>query len=301
MLDIEKFCSHYRIPLLASGHHHCHEGWVQLHCPVCAGGREGWHLGFNLQWGNFHCWRCGSLSFLRVVGAILHTNRKYDILEVVQRFQTGRKDKALAEIERKREATPPPGLVPLSRVHRLYLRRRNFNPTPLAKLWGLWATQHLSGIWNWRIIIPIRDRDGLIVAYQGRAIKDGVHPKYRTSKNEDSLIDPRHLLYGLDHAKNAVVIVEGAADVWRIGPGAVATLGIGWKLQQANRLRCFDKRYILFDPEPKAQQQALSLAECLSVFGGTTEVISGYKTDPGNMTPTQVRRLRRKLGLPPLG
>jgi hypothetical protein len=297
VLDIERFCSTYHIPILPEGHHHCHAGWMQLHCPFC-GGADGWHLGFNLQWGNFNCWRCGSLKTLNVIGAFLKTNRKQDILDVLRKFQIRKQGEPLRErVERNDKLDPPVGMGPLTRLHRLYLRRRGFNPTALEQLWGLRATTHLSGEWNWRIVAPIRDQDGRVVAYQGRAIQTDVRPKYKMTDRDDALIDPSHLLYGLECAQKSVVIVEGVVDVWKIGPGAVATFGIDWKQEQANRLRCFNQRYVLFDPEPKAQQRALALAENLSLFGGVTEVIYGYDTDPGDFTNAQVRRLRTKLGL----
>jgi hypothetical protein len=96
---------------------------------------------------------------------------------------------------------------------------------------------------------------------------------------------------------DSVVAVEGATGVWRIGPGAVGVLGIGWKMEQANRLRRFRKRFILFDPEPKAQARAIGLANVLSGYPGETEVISGFDVDPGDLNDRQVKRIRKACGL----
>ena len=69
-----------------------------------------------------------------------------------------------------------------------------------------------------RIIIPIQDENGDIVAFGARAIEEGQNPKYLNSS--DSLIyNKSKLLYGLYLAKNAIkqsdsiIIMEGYFDV----------------------------------------------------------------------------------------
>lgn len=69
-----------------------------------------------------------------------------------------------------------------------------------------------------RIIIPIQDENGDIVAFGARAVEEGQNPKYLNSS--DSLIyNKSRLLYGLYYAKEAikqadsVIIMEGYFDV----------------------------------------------------------------------------------------
>lgn len=69
-----------------------------------------------------------------------------------------------------------------------------------------------------RIIIPIHDENGNIVAFGARAVEEGQNPKYLNSS--DSLIyNKSKLLYGLHYAKDAikqldsVIIMEGYFDV----------------------------------------------------------------------------------------
>jgi DNA primase len=68
-----------------------------------------------------------------------------------------------------------------------------------------------------RVMFPIRDRDGNVVGFGGRAIGDAV-PKYLNSP-QTPVFDKSSLVYGLDVAKDAiraseeVVIVEGYMDV----------------------------------------------------------------------------------------
>lgn len=303
MLDYRRFCSANRIPLLDSGHHHCHVGWTQTHCPICAGGREGWHLGWNLSRGGFRCWRCGPLKFWDAIQLLLHCERPAARSAVAQHqiggsFLVERMKATKAPVTRPRDLKRPPGYGAFYGVHRAYLAGRGFDPDELASRWDLGATGPYGGVWAWRIVIPIANETGRVVAYQGRAIGEGVTPKYKMTDKEKCLQDPDTLIYGLDKVmSDGVIIVEGVPGVWRLGEGAVALFGIDWKRKQANHLRRFKRRYVLFDPEPVAQKRAVALAEYLSIFGGTTEVVSGFQCDPGDFSTGQARRVRLKLGL----
>jgi hypothetical protein len=91
------------------------------------------------------------------------------------------------------------------------------------------------------------------------------------------------------------VFVEGATDVWRLGVGAVAVLGIDWKKEQVAILKNFSRRFVMFDPEPLAQKRAEKLAESLSLYGGETEVITGLKCDPGDLPQDEADQIMKEL------
>lgn len=298
MFDALRFFKERHVQFAEEGHHHCHAGWAQSHCPFCSSGRDGFHLGFNLTQGNWNCWRCGSHSTWDVVGQLLNTQDKGLIYRTLQEFETGKKGRyQQKKVIRKKALPPPPGCGMMTSVHRRYLRGRNFDPVHLEALWDLQGTQYLGGAWAWRLIIPCRDRDGVVVAYQGRTLGD-VKPRYKMSDDADALVDPAGILYGIDKARSSsVLVVEGATGVWRLGPGTVATLGIDWSPLQANQLRQFKARYILFDPEPVAQKRAEGLAEWLSYHAGTTEILSGFRTDPGEFSLRKAQRIRIALAL----
>lgn len=298
MVDIERLCRDYKIPSIESGHHHCHDGWIQLHCPQCAGGKGGWHLGYNLERGNFNCWRCGPIKVTDAIAGLLHLSRREDIYKVLKEYQKGEEPLAKKEkVDRRGPVPRPPGLAPLQAQHKKYLKRRGFDPDRIVDEWGALGTAHLSGEWNWRVVCPICEQEGQVVAYLGRSISDEAKPKYRMTRDEDVLVDPRSLLYGIHRVqRDAVVIVEGPTDVWRLGPGAVALLGIDWKKEQANRLRKFHRRYILFDPDDNAQQRADALANHLSLFEGETEIVTGLSTDPGDLSDRKAQKVMLRLG-----
>lgn len=219
---------------------------------------------------------------------------------LIAEFETGSIRSRLKTEERRPEAISPPfGTVPLLDLVPCcdYLSHRGFDPVKLAEEWGVMACNMFGESWAWRIVIPVRDETGFVVAYQGRAIGD-VKPKYKFSDNKDCVVDPKHLIYGLDRVPGGdVLIVEGCPLVWKFGPGTVGTFGIDWTVEQANKLRIYDRKYLLFDPEPKAQMKALELAHHLSLFPGETEIISGFPGDLDSLTPEQVADLRKELRL----
>jgi len=301
MLNFIRFAQDHRVPFITGGHHHCVRGWLQTHCPSCTDAGHGYHLGFNLSKGYFNCWRCGRLRHIDVIRALAKVSKEhaYRILGKYDDARPETKGKALA---RQRKVKAPPYAKPLTHPlmagvgkHWEYLRSRDITPEQ-AELWDLHGTHHLSGRWQWRIVFPVRNEEAQIIGWIGRALGQDTKPKYRVTEDEKCLEDPKGWVYGIDKAQeDYVLVVEGGPDVWRMGPGAVGTLGIDWNIIQANKLRRFKRRFIIFDPDEQAQKQAQKLAEWLSYFPGETEIITGLKTDPGDMLRKDVKRLREEL------
>ncbi|RLF30307.1 MAG: hypothetical protein DRN14_00190 [Thermoplasmata archaeon] len=294
MIDFIQLCDDKGIAHMSEGHHHCHEGWVQVHCPFCSDGTEGWHLGWNEEHGAMNCWRCGRHTIWEYLHAVF---LRVNIRELLQQYETGRP--ALTQKEQSPRPTfvdPPPNCDRLKLTHTKYLIERGFDPKKLRREWGLKGTAGLSGEWSWRIIAPIRDRMGQVVAYTGRALGKQMKPRWKTTSNEKMVQEPRQLIYGIEKVMESVLVVEGPSDVWRMGPGAVGVLGIDWTEEQASILRQFPRRYIMFDPQIQAQSRAQGLAEWLSPFPGVTEVIDGLKCDPGDLSQDEADNIMRELG-----
>lgn len=298
MIDLRKLARCYGVPLAEEGHPRAREGWLALQCPLCGarGTHGGWYLGFSLTTGAFNCWRCGRLSYKEVLPALLRIPPS-DLGRVLAEFRAERPPRP-TPLPRKRELQPPPGAGPLGDSHRRYLAKRGFDPARLEEEWGLLGTGPLSGSWAWRVVAPVADGNGRVVAYQGRAVGN-ILPKYKMTPDAEILVDPKSLLYGLHRVRgDAVLVVEGVTGVWRFGPGAVASLGIDWKTAQVRALLRFQRRFILFDPESEAQRKALALAaELANLDGRETTVLSGFTADPGDMRQGRADRLAARLGL----
>jgi hypothetical protein len=295
MLDARKLFTANGIPYITSGNSHCREGWLQVQCPFCGtdGKHGGWYLGWNLEQGFFHCWRCGSLRRWDVLKALLRRDPGPEL----GKFGNARPAPARMQKARMRACKAPPGFGPLGAAHRAYLTGRRFDPDALANVWDVGGVGRDGGDWAWRVVYPVHNAAGRVIAYQGRAVGKA-EPRYRFTEDRLCVEDPKLVLYGFHMVPgNTVCIVEGVTGVWRIGPGAVATMGITWKREQLHQLRHVKNKFVMFDPEPAAQARALALARELAQFPGSTEVLTGFAVDSGAISPARAVALRKEIGL----
>ena len=130
-----------------------------------------------------------------------------------------------------------------------------------------------------RVIIPIADERGRIVAFGGRALGD-VQPKYLNTA-ETPVFNKRKLLFGLDRAHRAIasegaaIVVEGYMDAiaaWEAGvSNVVATLGTSFTSDHAALLLRRAPRIIFCYDSDTAGQEA-TLRALAAVRGSAAEV-----------------------------
>ncbi len=132
-----------------------------------------------------------------------------------------------------------------------------------------------------RVMVPIRDRQGRVIGFGGRAL-DGAEPKYLNSPETEVFSKGQHL-FALDRAAEAIrradgaVVVEGYFDAISLHAAgithAVAALGTALSKQQIIQLcRCCDsKRLVLnFDADRagvRAAERAIDEVEHLALQG----------------------------------
>jgi DNA primase len=117
--------------------------------------------------------------------------------------------------------------------------------------------------------------------------------RYINANPREEAVPAKDLLFGQDLARHAIVVVEGPFDAFRIGPGAVATMGLSYSREQLFKMSQYPVRVICFDQEDKAQQRARGLANDLLPFPGKTSVVVPQSADPGDMSEEEVREIRR--------
>ena len=148
----------------------------------------------------------------------------------------------------------------------VYLNSRSVT-TELALEAGLITERPSGGYYDRfrnRIIFPIRDRDGNVVGFGGRAMGDAV-PKYLNSP-QTAVFDKSSLVYGLDVAKESirqteeVVIVEGYMDViaaHQFGyENVVGAMGTALTEGQIGQIKRAGKRIVLALDADTAGQMA---------------------------------------------
>jgi DNA primase len=167
--------------------------------------------------------------------------------EIVQRFQLG---------------FAPDGWDYLLR----YFSSRDVDPALAAEA-GLLQTRDSGGYYDRfrnRFMFPIRNRDGAVVGFGGRALGDAM-PKYLNSP-QTAVFDKSSLLYGLDLAaeeirrRDQVVIVEGYMDAiaaHQFGhPTVVAAMGTALTEAQVGQVKRQSKHIILALDADAAGQMA---------------------------------------------
>lgn len=190
----------------------------------------------------------------------------------------------------------PAGWGPLLPPHEAYLKGRGFNPHLLKRGWRLKGIgRHGDGRLAWRVLIPVHDALGGMASWTARAITDEMKDRYRNAKPEEEALPAKSLLYGAMHARHAVAVHEGPADVWRTGPGAVALMGVAYSREQLLKLSRYPVRVVVFDSEPPAQRRAMRLCNDLAAFPGTTHRVELDAKDPGSATEKEIRLLQEMI------
>lgn len=287
-MNIPELLLEHNIPTAPEGHHHSRPGWIQIDCPWCSPDSQHFRLGVNIEYGYCNCWHCGHHSLVTVLATLLRIS--------FQQIRDLTKDLKGLKVERPAHAgqyTEPYGVMGLLGPHKIYLKRRGFSPSKIERLWSV----HSIGIapsLSWRLFIPIIHH-GILTSWTTRSIGKDDKAKYISAQPEQESIPHKHLLYGEDYCRHAIVVCEGPIDAWAIGPGAVATFGLSLTNEQVVRIAKYPKRAICFDNEPNAQKVARKLVNDLSGFPGETMNIVLDSKDPGEASPTEIKRIRKEV------
>ncbi len=164
-----------------------------------------------------------------------------------------------------------------------YMKKKGFDDTILNQT-GLFTFHEKKGVydkfWN-RVMYPIMDRTGKVIAFGGRVMGDG-KPKYLNSP-ETLIFDKSRNLYGLNfiHGKQeqGIIICEGYMDVIALHQAgfknAAASLGTAFTSQQSSILKRYaDTVYLCYDSDGAGVKAALRAIPMLKEAGLTVRVIN---------------------------
>jgi hypothetical protein len=270
---------------------HSRDGWVQLPCPMCGRGGGQFHMGYNLAKGYFHCWKCRGHHPVAVFVALGMPRREAQT--VWKGLDRERSPFEPAPVMGRFKA--PYGVGKMQQCHKDYLLSRGFRPDTLQRVWKLGGIG-LHPRLSWRLYAPVM-LQGAPVSWTTRSIAPNAPQRYLSASSDEEAVNHKECLYGADLAGSVVVAVEGPADAWAIGPGAVALFGTAYTVAQVRRLANFPIRYVCFDNSHDAQREARKLVAALSVFPGTTANLELDAKDPGEASKKELALLRRTCGL----
>lgn len=133
--------------------------------------------------------------------------------------------------------------------------------------------------WN-RVMVPILDINGKVIAFGGRVLGDG-KPKYVNTK-ETEVFDKSRNLFAMNIARKSkrrgIIICEGYMDVIAMHQAgfdnAVASLGTAFTMGQANIIKRYtDEVYLAYDSDGAGTNASLKAISILRTVGLTTRVI----------------------------
>ena len=160
-------------------------------------------------------------------------------------------------------------------------------PERLSLACGLVSESQRGGVFDrfrGRLMFPIRDIAGRVIAFGGRLVDGSDAAKYINSP-EGELYSKRRNLYLLHEARNAIrerqrsILVEGYMDALRLHlcgfPETVASLGTSLTEDQARLLKRFcDRCFICYDSDAAGQEATLRGMYVLQELGLDVRVIS---------------------------
>ncbi len=280
--------SQYNIEIAPEGSEHTSEGWIHFDCPFCEKDTQRFHMGYSLENNFTNCWRCGYHSLLSTLVELTGLSF-YECKNLLKRLDTEHFEITTT----KGTLIIPDGVVDLKRIHKKYLRKRNFDVKYIQKIWGIKGIG-IHATLSWRLFIPIHYQ-GKIVSWTTRSVWDENIKRYMTAKKEEEEISAKSLLYGEDYCKEAIIVCEGPLDVWRIGKGAVSTMGTAYSQAQVEKIIKYKKRIICFDNDKAGQTAAKRLCSDISTFPGETYNIVLDGKDAAESSDKVIWKLRKFL------
>lgn len=282
----------YNIPTAPKNHHHNTKGWIQFDCPFCSKNSHKWRMGYNLRKGFVNCWSCGGHGLAPTLRVLL--GKPFPkILQIIDSLEAKITRRPYKRENLRKELIWPVGVRDLKDPHIRYLSSRGLNFKTIEQLWKI-AGIGLAPELQWRIFIPI-SYESKIVSWTTRAIGDKVRERYISASQDKELIPHKNILYGSDYARKTIIICEGPVDVWKIGPGAVATFGTAYSQSQLLEMIKYPIRYVCFDSDEESQKVADKLVSELAVFEGETYNICLDSKDAGAASLREIKKLRNLL------
>lgn len=294
-MNIREFLEKHNIQCHGSEHRHGRSGWINIDCPFCDE-LDSAHLGISETYPYANCWVCGKHRLWEVLHKLgLSTTAKKEFSTDVKFKSTTTQNKPNNKLRL------PGGIRELSndesRLGYQYLTNRGFNVETLANLWDIKFVGLLGSNYSWSVFIPIHYQ-GRIISWSTRSISDKTKLRYNNAPATMESMPAKDLLYGEDYVRNSVIVHEGFTDVWRTGPGSVATMGTSYTPAQVNRIAQYRTRIICFDNSKEAQRRASQLCRELCSLDNhsiTLQIQLESGSDPADANETEINELREQF------
>lgn len=261
-------------------------GWVGVQCPFCDDNHN--HMGINIRSKLVSCWKCGKTgSIIQYLTRELNSFNK--AMEVIGKF-IPRTLKIEREMERSgvlKVELPSNAKIGLSIYHKIYLKKRGFDPEYLSEKYNLHHVGPVGKFKN-RIIVPVI-KNYRLMTFTSVDIADESIQRYKHLEDELSIVPMKHILYNAETSDNYnVYVVEGLFDCYRIGDGCVPTWGVKFTAEQKKLLAKFKRVTIIGDGDRDGWRFNEILGNELSAFSDVRYFKLEAGLDPDTLTKEEI-------------
>jgi DNA primase len=302
-VTLEAVLRHYQIPGLRR-----HRDQLQGCCPIHRGQRNDSfrvHLAKNI----FQCFACQAhgnvLDFVvameqcSIREAALRLQQWFGIRPSGLRFYRAAAGSQKGKLVRKEQGSNRPLRFALTGVeaNHPYLAQRGIDPTTAAEFGvGFYPG---PGLMSGRIVIPIRNLHGQLVAYAGRALDDRP-PKYKLPAGFRKALELFNLQRAVPSGARSVIAVEGYFDCMRVHqagfPCVVALMGSSLSAAQESGLsQHFEGIVLMLDGDAAGRAASEAIATRLSAWRSVQVVRVPDGSQPDQLSPAAIRQLLAEL------
>jgi len=304
-ISLEAVLRHYQIAGLRR-----QRDQLQGCCPIHRGRRHDSfrvHLTKNI----FQCFACQArgnvLDFVAAMEqcslreAALRLQQWFGIREPGLRLHPATAGMQKGKLVRKEEESNLPlrfALTGLERNHP-YLAQRGIDPGTAAEFGvGFYPG---PGLMSGRIVIPIRNRHGQLVAYAGRALDDR-SPKYKLPAGFHKALELFNLQRAMAVGGKTVIVVEGYFDCMRVHqagfPCVVALMGSSLSAAQESGLQRFEGILLMLDGDAAGRAASAAIAVRLPGWRSVQVIRIPDGRQPDQLSPSTIRQLLAVVGCP---
>lgn len=190
---------------------------INIRCPNCSDPSK--HLGIRLDDSRFHCWICkfsgGPRGSAWLLKRLVPDRSHAQLEELLSRYR-------IRHTQITAPTTPPVvnrhleeqwkqfELADRSQRCCDYLRARGFtNPAYVCRQYNLRFAPY--GYWSGRLLFPITDLGGKVVAWTGRALLSRLDQRYKMPKD-----CPPGIIYRPTTTRSVALVVEGPIDALKV-------------------------------------------------------------------------------------
>jgi hypothetical protein len=258
-MNWQQLCIDYQID------HEVKEDKVVINCPMPSHGIQDVDKFMALfPSGACSCWVCGAVKRNQLIKELLQTNFS-EVNTIISAYAEGKSYRIFHHNE------DPPVTVTLggkdfTKGELKYLRGRSIDQEQIDT-WDI-RSGGIFGDFAYRIVFPVKTKEGLIVSARGRAITKDESLRYKALHPTKEAIPHKRMLFGEDKVIGGkAVVVEGEIDTIKGGPGFLGAFGAEVSDYQIIKLAKFDHVMVALDDDAVGRKKGDIIANKLAVMG----------------------------------